>query len=70
MPKNKEVEAWLQVYDNPMKPVVARVREIILAAPSFGYSIASVTDRLRSLSASTATLCLARKMDWTFWPPR
>ena len=32
MPKNKEVEVWLRGYDNPMKPVVVRVREIILAA--------------------------------------
>lgn len=32
MPKSKEVEAWLARYENPMKPVVARMREIILAA--------------------------------------
>jgi uncharacterized protein YdhG (YjbR/CyaY superfamily) len=32
MGKNKEVEAWLARYDNPMKPVVMRIREIILAA--------------------------------------
>jgi uncharacterized protein YdhG (YjbR/CyaY superfamily) len=32
MTKNKEVDAWLKKYDNPMKPVVMRVREIVLAA--------------------------------------
>ena len=28
----KEVDAWLTKYDNPMKPLVKRLREIILAA--------------------------------------
>ena len=32
MNKNPEVDAWLAAYDNPMKPVVAAVREAILAA--------------------------------------
>lgn len=32
MPKRKEVDAWFARYDNPMKPVVQRIREIILAA--------------------------------------
>ena len=32
MPKSREVEAWFARYDNPMKPVVLRMREIILAA--------------------------------------
>lgn len=32
MPKNAEVDAWLAAYDNPMKPVVQRVRRILLAA--------------------------------------
>lgn len=32
MNKNNEVKAWFKKYDNPMKPVVMRVREIILAA--------------------------------------
>lgn len=32
MPKSKEVEAWFRRYDNPMKDVVLRIREIILAA--------------------------------------
>ena len=27
-----EVNAWFEAYDNPMKPVVQRVREILLAA--------------------------------------
>jgi hypothetical protein len=27
-----EVETWLERYDNPMKPVVLRIRDIILAA--------------------------------------
>ena len=30
MPKNPEVEAWFQEYDNPMKEVVLAVREIML----------------------------------------
>lgn len=49
MPKQKEVEAWLQQYDNPMKPVVLKMRDIILStddridecikwqAPTFTY---------------------------------
>lgn len=32
MNKNKVVDAWLKKYDNPMKDIVMRVREIILAA--------------------------------------
>ncbi|MBS2016334.1 MAG: DUF1801 domain-containing protein [Deltaproteobacteria bacterium] len=32
MGKSREVEAWLARYDNPMKAVVLRLREIILAA--------------------------------------
>ncbi len=32
MNKSEEVEAWLEVYDNPMKEVVMAVRDTILAA--------------------------------------
>lgn len=32
MKKNKAVDAWFKKYVNPMKPVVMRVREIILEA--------------------------------------
>lgn len=32
MNRREEVEAWLAKYDNPMKDVVQRIREIILAA--------------------------------------
>lgn len=32
MPRSKEVDAWLARYENPMKDVVQRVREIVLAA--------------------------------------
>ena len=32
MPENPDVDAWMASYDNPMKPVVQRVREILLAA--------------------------------------
>ena len=32
MPRRKEVDAWLARYENPMKDVVLRVREILLAA--------------------------------------
>ncbi|MBW2457723.1 MAG: DUF1801 domain-containing protein [Deltaproteobacteria bacterium] len=31
MPKRSGVDAWFRTYDNPMKPVVRRAREIILA---------------------------------------
>jgi hypothetical protein len=49
MNRSKEVEAWLEAYDNPMNEVVRRVREIILhsdhrieesiegEAPTFSY---------------------------------
>ncbi len=30
--KNPDVDAWLDAYDNPMKPVVAAMRDAILAA--------------------------------------
>ena len=29
--RNPEVDRWLEVYDNPMKPVVAAIRELALA---------------------------------------
>jgi len=32
MPRAKEVDSWFAKYENPMKPVVMRIREIILAA--------------------------------------
>jgi uncharacterized protein YdhG (YjbR/CyaY superfamily) len=32
MPKSKEVEAWFARYENPMKDVVRRMREIVLGA--------------------------------------
>ena len=32
MNRNPDVDAWLDAYDNPMKPVVMAVREVILAA--------------------------------------
>ena len=32
MPKRKEVDDWFASYDNPLKPAMQRVREIILAA--------------------------------------
>lgn len=32
MAKSKEVEAWFKKYENPMKDVVERIREILLAA--------------------------------------
>jgi uncharacterized protein YdhG (YjbR/CyaY superfamily) len=34
MPKSKEVEAWLARYQNPMKDVVLRIRDIVLGADS------------------------------------
>lgn len=35
-----EVDAWFARYDNPMKPVVAKMRDIILAAdPRIGETI-------------------------------
>ena len=32
MPRNKQVDQWMARYDNPMKPVVQRIREIVLGA--------------------------------------
>ncbi len=32
MPKSKEVDAWFVRYENPMKPVVQRVRALVLGA--------------------------------------
>jgi uncharacterized protein YdhG (YjbR/CyaY superfamily) len=32
MPRRKEVDAWFSKYENPMKLVVQRIREIVLAA--------------------------------------
>ncbi len=38
--KMNEVDTWMQGYDNPQKPVVQRVRELILAAdPRVGECI-------------------------------
>jgi uncharacterized protein YdhG (YjbR/CyaY superfamily) len=34
MPRNKDVDAWFARYENPMKEVVLRVREIVLGADS------------------------------------
>jgi hypothetical protein len=62
MPTNPSVDAWFDAYDNPMKPAVQRVREIILAAdpritesikwkaPTFEYkgNIASFYPKARS----------------------
>lgn len=30
MPRNKQVDDWFERYDNPMKDVVLRMREIII----------------------------------------
>jgi hypothetical protein len=32
MPRHPDVDAWFERYDNPMKPVVLRMREIVLDA--------------------------------------
>jgi hypothetical protein len=32
MPRRAEVDAWFERYDNPMKPVVERIRDIVLEA--------------------------------------
>ena len=32
MPRQSEVDAWFERYDNPMKDVVQRLREIVLDA--------------------------------------
>lgn len=34
MPRNPEVDAWFEAYDNPQRAGVLRVREIILGADS------------------------------------
>jgi hypothetical protein len=62
MPTHPSVDAWFESYDNPMKPAVQRVRQIILAtdpritesikwkAPTFEYKgkIASFYPKARS----------------------
>jgi hypothetical protein len=30
--RQPEVDAWFEAYENPMKPVVQRIREVVLAA--------------------------------------
>jgi hypothetical protein len=30
--RQREVDEWLEAYENPMKPLVERVREVVLAA--------------------------------------
>ena len=61
----KEVDAWLTKYDNPMKPLVKRLREIILAAddridetikwqtPTFAYkgNLASFQPRAKKFAS-------------------
>jgi hypothetical protein len=61
MATNPDVDGWFDTYDNPMKPTVQRIREIILAtdpritesikwkAPTFEYkgNIASFYPRAR-----------------------
>ena len=32
MARSKEVDAWFERYENPMKPVVLRVRAIVVGA--------------------------------------
>jgi hypothetical protein len=32
MGRSPEVDAWFDAYENPMKPVVQRVREVVLAS--------------------------------------
>ncbi|MCB9994370.1 MAG: DUF1801 domain-containing protein [Hyphomicrobiaceae bacterium] len=40
MNRNETVDDWLAAYDNPMKPVVEAVREVVLAAdPRIGECI-------------------------------
>jgi hypothetical protein len=61
----KEVDAWLAKYDNPMKPLVLRIRKIILSAdkrigetikwqtPTFAYkgNLASFQPRARKFAS-------------------
>ncbi len=63
--RNAEVDAWLDRYDNPMKEVVLRAREVILAAderlgetikwstPTFTYrgNLASFQPRARQFAS-------------------
>jgi hypothetical protein len=63
--RNPDVDAWMERYDNPQKPVVARVREIILDAdpritevikwstPTFGYkgNLASFQPRAKQFAS-------------------
>jgi hypothetical protein len=36
---NPDVDAWFEAYDNPMRPVLQRVREILLSDPRITESI-------------------------------
>jgi hypothetical protein len=63
--RNPEVDAWLERYDNPMKEVVLRAREVVLGAderigetikwstPTFVYrgNLASVQPRARQFAS-------------------
>ena len=31
MPRQRAVDEWFEAYENPMKPVVQRIREVVLA---------------------------------------
>jgi hypothetical protein len=39
MATNPDVDAWFAAYDNPMKPVLSRVREILLSDPRISESV-------------------------------
>jgi len=39
MPKNPDVDAWMAVYDNPMKDVVQAIREVFLDDDRFNECI-------------------------------
>jgi hypothetical protein len=77
--RNPDVDAWLDGYDNPMKPVVERVRAVMLDAddrigevikwstPTFVYARLADADEVETRRAELETIvrawCDARDAD-------
>jgi len=50
MNKHREVDFWLDAYDNPMKPVVSAMREAILKSADVRQRIAGNSDERKGSS--------------------
>ena len=76
--RNSDVDAWLATYENPMKPLVERVREIVLEAderigetikwstPTFVYkgNLASFQPRAKQFVSIKPSESLAEAQTW------